>query len=774
MRAAVRAVTLAFVGLVLTAAALPAAAQTFSFGGGQAGSDLTAQQSGGTIRQIVIEGTQRIEPGTVRSYMVVQEGDPFDPARIDRSLKSLFATGLFADVTLQRNGDTLVVNVVENPIINRIAFEGNDALANDTLNSEVSLRPRVIYTRSKVQDDVKRILSLYRRNGRFAATVEPKVIQLPQNRVDLVFEIDEGEETEIRSVRFVGNKQYDDDRLREVVRTRESVWWRFFSTDDVYDPDRLNLDRELLRRFYLTEGYADFRVVSAIAELTPDGQEFFITFTVEEGERYVFGDVTVEARLKDLKAEDLRPLIEFETGDWYNAEQVEDMVGKLSERVGELGYAFVDVRPRLDRDRENKTIDVVYEINEGPRVFVERIEILGNVRTEDRVIRREFRVVEGDAFNAAKLRRSRQRIQNLDFFENVDIQQVPGSAPDKTVIRAEVEEKSTGQISLGAGYSSTYGVLGDFSIGESNFLGKGQNINLRLLIAARRSEVDFSFTEPYFLGREIRAGFDIFHITQDLEDTSSLNIDRTGFSLRASYLITEQLSQAWRYNFQVSDMDVESDAAPLIQAQEGSDTLSEVVHTLQYDQRDNVIDPTEGYVVRLKTGVAGAGGSTRHLRNELEGSQYFELADRWVLNLSAGAGYIYGLGQDVKFLERFFIGGNDVRGFATAGIGPRDANTSDALGAEWYHKYRAELEYPLGLPPELGITGRVFTDAGASGSVNPNDAATQDEGSIRVGAGVGLSWDSPFGPLGVDFAYPVVKESFDDSEYVRINFGTRF
>ena len=378
-------------------------------------------QSGSVIREIVVEGGQRIESDTVRSYLLVREGDAFDPLRVNRSLKSLFATGLFTDVTIRRRGETLIVNVTENPVINRIAFEGNDRLDDEELGAEVTLRPRIIYTRSKVQADVKRILTLYRRNGRFAAAVEPKVIQLPQNRVNLVFEISEGSLTEIRKIRFVGNREFSDGDLLDEIRTRETRWYRLFSSDDRYDPDRLTLDRELLRRFYLNEGFADFRVMSAVAELTPDRTDFFITFTIDEGQRYKFGAVDVDVTLRDLDPEAVKGLLEVATDDWYEVDAIDESVDAISESVGTLGYAFVDVRPRLNRDHENHTIDVTFEVNEGPRVFVERIDIGGNVRTVDEVIRREFRLVEGDAFNAAKLGRSRQRIQNLGFFGKVRV-----------------------------------------------------------------------------------------------------------------------------------------------------------------------------------------------------------------------------------------------------------------------------------------------------------------------------------------------------------------
>jgi len=732
-------------------------------------------QAGDVIRQITVEGAQRIEPGTVKSYLLIREGDAFDAQRLDRSLKSLFATGLFADVSARRQGYTLVISVVENPVINRIAFEGNDKVESEQLQAETTLRPRVIYTRTKVQNDVKRILTLYRRNGRFAVTVEPKIIQLPQNRIDLVFEINEGDLSEVESIRFVGNKEFSDRRLREVVRTKETAWWRFLSNDDNYDPDRLTLDRELLRRFYLSDGYADFRVLSAVAELTPDRRDFFLTFTVEEGARYEFGDIEVKANLRDLKAEQIEEVIEIETGDWYDISAVDDAIQTITNRVGELGFAFVDVRPRVNRDRDTQKIDITFEVNEGPRVFVERIDISGNVRTLDKVIRREFQIVEGDAFNSAKLRRSRQRLQRLNFFEKLNIEQVPGSAPDKAVINVAVEEKSTGSISLGAGYSSAVGAIGEIEITEANFLGRGQNVGLKFQLAAERSTIDLSFTEPYFLDREIAAGFDIFHVSQNLQNTSSYDTQRTGFGLRAGYPITEDLTQSWNYTFRRAKItDVDTNASTLVQAQERTEYLSQVSHNISYDKRDSPLKPTEGYQVALRTDAAGLGGTLKHLRNTVRGATYYEVVDEWVITVGGKAGYIIGLGEDVDILERYYIGGDDLRGFATRGVGPRDTLTDDALGGEWMYTGTLQLGFPLGLPAKLGVSGRVFTDMGSSGQLEPTNATVEDTGSLRVSSGVGITWVSPFGPLGFDVGFPLVKEDFDEEELFRVNFGTRF
>ena len=736
---------------------------------------IAQSEQGGVVREIVVEGNQRIEAGTVLSYMLLKEGDAFDNRRIDRSLKSLFATGLFADVTMRRQGEALIVNIIENPVINRIAFEGNSKLKDDDLSAELSLRPRVIYTRSKVQNDVKRILTLYRRKGRFAATVEPKVIQLEQNRVDLVFEINEGKWTEVRNIRFVGNREFSDDRLREVIRTRETRWYRFFSSDDNYDPDRLGLDRELLRRFYLSDGYADFRVLSSVAELTSDRKDFFITFTIEEGNRYTFGKVDTDIRLLDLKSEDVQPSIGVESGDWYDAELVEKTIDTMTNDIGTLGFAFVAIRPRINRNREERTVDVTFEINEGPRVFVDRIDIEGNVRTADEVIRREFRLVEGDAFNPSKLRRSKQRLQNLDFFEKVEMEQIPGSEPDKTAVKVNVEEKSTGSLSVGFGFSTTSGALFDVGVTERNLMGKGQYANVSAQIAARQSRIDLSFTEPYFLDRDVAAGFDLFHTSTDNQDASSYNTKQTGGNLRAGYSLSENLRQSWQQSLkQIEVEDVPSNASQYVQDAAGKDFLSELAHGIAYDKRNSSTFPTDGYILRMNNALAGIGGTKRYLRNTFDAAKYYSLYDQWVLSVRGSVGHIVGIGEDVNLLDRFFIGGDNLRGFATSGVGPRDKSTKDALGGEWMYRGGVELGFPLGLPEELGLSGKLFSDIGSVGKLNPSGSDVYDTGSLRLSVGTGVTWVSPFGPIAVDFGVPVIKEDFDEDENVRVNFGTRF
>ncbi len=727
------------------------------------------------IREIRIEGAQRVEPDSVRSYMNMNAGDALTPGSLDAALKALFATGLFADVTVQQDGPDVVVRVVENPIINRLAFEGNRRITDETLRDEVKLRPRVVFTRSRVQADLQRIMDIYRRSGRFSATVEPKVIQLPQNRVDLVFEINEGDLTGIRKISFIGNKDFTDSELRDIVQTKESAWYRFLSSNDTYDPDRLTFDRELLRRHYLAKGYADFRVVSGVAELTPDNKSFFVTFTLEEGERYKFGKINVSSSLKNLKGEDLNEHVTVKTGDWYNADEVEKTIGALTDAVGVLGYAFVDIRPRVRRERKDRLIDVEFVIQEGPRVFVEMVNISGNVRTIDKVVRREMLLVEGDAFNTSKIRRSRTRIRNLGFFELVDIDNAPGSARDKTIINVKVKEKSTGEISFGAGFSTTSGVIGDASIRERNLLGRGQDLRLGLQIGQKTQQIETSFTEPYFLDKNLSAGVDVFRTVRDLQSESSFDKKTVGFSLRTGYRISEALSQRWRYTLRQDDItNVPATASTAIKEQEGSFISSGIGQSLRYDMRDDKFNPTAGYFIELENTYTGLGGDTNYFRTELTSTYYYEIVDKWVLSLGGASGYQFNLGETIRVVDRFSLGGSSLRGFRQAGVGPRDLGTGDSLGGNWYYRSTLGVGFPLGLPNEFGLRGHMFTEAGSIGDSDSTVGQVTDTASIRASVGVGVEWSSPFGPVSIDLTQAVVKEEFDKTEFFRFSFGTRF
>ncbi|MBI4966587.1 MAG: outer membrane protein assembly factor BamA [Rhodospirillales bacterium] len=729
------------------------------------------------VSEVRIEGNQRIEPETIRSYLLVQEGDTFSKDRIDRSLKALFATGLFADVNISRQGRALLVKVMENPIINRIAFEGNKRVKDDVLTPEVQLKPRTVYTRTKVQNDVKRILEIYRRHGRFAATVEPKIIQLEQNRIDLVFEINEGKRTGVRRINFVGNKEYSDSKLRDELQTKEERWWRFFSSDDSYDPDRVTYDRELLRRFYMKRGYADFRVVSVVAELTPSRDDFFVTFTIEEGDRYRLGKVDLDVALPALKAEVLQGSVQTKSGEWYSANKIEDSVQKITDQAGTMGYAFVEVRPRIERDREKKLINITYDVQEGPRVFVERIEITGNVRTLDKVIRREFRLVEGDAFNVAKMRRSRSRIQDLGFFEKVEVNNLPSDEqPDRTVVKVDVQEKSTGELSFGIGWSTFSGAMFEVGIRERNLLGRGQDIKATAQVGQRQVQFDFSFTEPYFMDREVAAGVDLFHQTRNMQRISSYDETTIGGGLRTGYRLSDNLTQSLRYGLKQLEIDnVKDTASPFVKSQAGKSVTSAVGQAVLYDRRDSRLAPTDGYYLRMGNDLAGLGGTERYLRTDLSGGYYYPLTDQSVFKVRGTGGYIFGIGKDLRIADRYFVGGDTVRGFANAGISPRDKSTRDALGGNWFAATTVEILFPIGLPNEYGINGKVFTDAGTIGPGDDSDSSKiNDSRLIRSSVGFGVDWKSPMGPMSLDFGFPITRESFDKKEVFRFNFGTRF
>ncbi|WP_424133925.1 outer membrane protein assembly factor BamA [Roseomonas chloroacetimidivorans] len=742
-----------------------------------------ARPAAGVVQGIDVRGNQRIEADTIRSYMLLQPGDAFEEDRLDRSLRTLYATGLFRDVRVGRQGDRILVTVEENPIVNRVAFEGNSKLNDDTLRNEVQLRARSVFTPQSAQADRARILELYARRGRLSATVEPKIINLDQNRVDVVFEINEGNVALVSRINFVGNRSVSDSRLKEIVATREAAWYRPFSSSDTYEPERLNFDRELLRRFYLRQGYADVNVTSATAELSPDRSGFFITYTIDEGRRYRLGKVDTTSTLRNVSADELRRVVDVSSGDWYDGEAIERISEAMSDRANQLGAPFVEMTPRIVRNSEAGTVDITFEAKEGNRLYVERIDITGNVRTQDRVIRREFRLAEGDAFNAALVRRSRQRIRDLGYFNDATISTTPGSAPDRVVLNTNVSERATGEVSIGGGYSTDAGALADLGLRERNLLGTGIDARINGVIAQRRSQLDLSVTDPSFLDRNLAVGADVFYITRDLLDYSGYEERRYGFSLRAGYEFNEYLRQSWNYTLSRRNIfNVDTNASRYIQEQRGETLLSQVGQTLVYDRRDSRLDPRSGYLVRLGTDVAGLGGDVSYVRGRLDGAYYipFErlLGDpNYVLAIQGSVGYLEPFGgKDERIVDRFFLGGENLRGFEVAGAGPRDltpGGNRDSLGGRFLYTQTTEFRFPLPIPEEIGITGRAFVDVGglSGSSSGPNVA---DDSSPRVGAGVGVSWRSPFGLINLDFAQAVVKKSYDETQVFRFGFGTRF
>ncbi|MBR2174302.1 outer membrane protein assembly factor BamA [Sphingopyxis sp.] len=720
-----------------------------------------------TVKSITVVGNQRLEAQTILSYLRLRVGQQYDRSILDQALKDLAATELFKDFQITDNAGALTIQVTENPVINRVILEGNKRLKEDKIRPEIKLAPRQIFTRSKVRADVARIIELYKRQGRFAATVEPKMVSLDQNRVDVVFEINEGPKSKVRQINIIGNEKFSDGDLKDEMATKQSSLMTILSSNTSYDPDRLAYDQQKLRLFYLTNGYADFRVISAVAELTSNKQDFIITYVVEEGERYKFGDIDVKSEIRDFQPEMLKKLLPMKTGDWYDAKQVEDTVESLSETAGLFGYAFADINPEFRRDPETRTMAITFNVAESPRTYVERIDVNGNTLTHDKVVRREFRLNEGDAFNSFGVKRTENRINSLGYFqENLEIERKEGSAPDRIILETNVEEKPTGELSLSAGFSSIENFLLQASIRQRNFRGLGQQLQASVNYSSYSKSIELGFTEPYLFDRNISVGGSIYR--RDLNSFNFINNDRrttfqqvtTGVQINAGVPLTEFMSFFARYSLNFDDVTLDKgiyyfggECDPLVAGRYlcdaiGNRTTSLLGYTLAYDDRDNRIRPTRGQSLSLSQDFAGLGGSVKYVRTRLNGSKHFNLGSRFILNLSAEGGYIYPFGgrptptsDKVRLTDRFFLGEPQMRGFDIRGVGPRvirysvdntdpanpivvtDANgergqIDDALGGRAYYQGRIELDIPLGTgAKEMGLRPSIFVDVGSVFSV---------------------------------------------------------
>jgi len=704
------------------------------------------------VRSIEVRGAERIDPETVLSYVDLQVDQSYDRAKLDAVLKTLYETGLFADVTIRDEAGGVVIEVRENPVVNRVVFEGNKRLKEDKLVKEIRLAPRQVFTRAKAAADVGRLLELYRRSGRFAAVIEPKLVQLEQNRVDVVFEVREGPRSKVRQINVLGNEVFSDNDVREQMATKQARWYRLFNSNDTYDPDRLAYDQQKLRQYYLTQGYADFRVISAVAELTPDRRDFIISYVIEEGERYKFGELAVESSIRDIKNETFMSYVTMKPGDWYNAQRVEDTVTSMTEVAGVLGYAFADVRPRFTRDKEKLTMSVSFVLGEAPRVYVERIDINGNTITADKVIRREFRVAEGDAFNSVLVRRSRDRVQSLGYFqENLEVEQKPGSGPDRIVLEANVEDKPTGELQLSAGYSSVEEIIINGAIRQRNFRGLGQELRLSASYSQFATSIEAGFTEPYFLDRNIALGGDVFrrdYSSYRYTGTSSNDRDTvydqvvTGLQLRAGFPLTEYWAAQIRYGLSNEDVTLDESqfytngvcdplkAGRYLCDAVGQRLVSSLGYSIVFDNLNNRRRPSRGQRFSFSQDFAGLGGDVQYLRTNASFAKYWTIGKGFIFSTTVEAGYIFSWGDDdIRLTDRFYLGSPKIRGFDIRGIGPRvvrrfaDANgvinedsedTDDSIGGEAQYLGRAELEIPLGAAiANLGLRPSIFFDVGS-------------------------------------------------------------
>jgi outer membrane protein insertion porin family len=721
-----------------------------------------------TVATIEVQGNRRVEVETIRSYFKPGPGGRLDQGQIDDGLKALIETGLFQDVKINNVGGHLVVAVVENPVIGRVAFEGNKKVKDDQLTAEVQSKPRGTFSRPMVQSDAERIAEVYRHSGRYDVTVNPEIIEQPNNRVDLIFTITEGQKTGIKSIEFVGNVVYSSYRLKDVIKTRESNLLSFLGGNDVYDPDRIEADRDLIRRFYLKHGFADVQVVAALTEYDPDKKGFLVTFKIEEGQQYRVATVNFQSSIPTLDGNTLSSFSRVYVGSLYNAEALEKSVEEMQIEASRRGYAFAVVKPRGDRNFEAHTVSITFAIDEGPRVYIERINIKGNTRTRDYVIRREFDISEGDAYNRALVDRAERRLKNLDFFKTVKITTEPGSSSDRVILIVDLEEKSTGDFSVSGGYSTTDGPLAEVSISERNFLGRGLFAKASVTYGEFARGVSLSFVEPYLLDYRVAAGLDVFYRQQLANTYISYGTTTIGFSPRLGFALREDLSLQLRYslyqqsitlpssldncnnlsgnlftpayiqakfgslfndpsgNFQNGFLpgclaDGESSLPVREELANGAEWVSSVGYTLNYNTLDNNKNPTDGLLLDFKQDFAGVGGDVSYLKSAIDAKYYTPLVADIVGLIHLQTGMLNQVGDSsIRMLDNFQMGPNLVRGFAPNGIGPRDltffpfTGSGDALGGTKYWGASAELQMPFWfLPKEVGLKGAVYADAGS-------------------------------------------------------------
>ena len=757
-----------------------------------------------TVTEIEVEGNTRIEAETIETYLTIQRELPFTESDIDDSLKEMFATGLFTDIGIERRGETLIVTVSENPLIRQISFEGNRRVADEALQEVVQSEEREVLTQTRVQGDLQLILESYRRIGRYRASVEPKYIELENNRVDLVFEINEGTKTKIQRITFIGNRNYSDRELRGIIQTREAGIFSFLRTSDVYDPDRFDADQELLRRFYFQQGYADFRIVSAIADLDREQNLFYLTITLDEGVKYKYADINIDTTLISVDPEALKKVVVTDSGDTYDSEDIETSVENITEEVSKLGFAFAEVRPRFERNFEERTIDVTYVVEEGPRVYIDRINITGNYRTREYVIRRELDLAEGDAFNRILLDAAKRRLDNLDYFRSVNLTTERGSAPDRIIINIEVTEQPTGEVSFGVGYSTSDGFVGDISISEKNFLGRGQYVKIAGSYGESSRTYELAVREPYFAGLRVSSSFNVVRRTLTENDTRSYDETSTGGGMSFGFPLNENVSlnTFYRLTNSVRTSDSSSGVSTVISSSATDDENDEkntrltslIGFSLVYNSIDNFRLPRRGLYGRFKEDVTGLGGDSQYFRTEVEGRAFMPIITDWdvIGMIGAKGGHVQSWGERLSVFDQYFIGGETIRGFRSQGIGPRDGNRDldDAVGGRTFFSSTAELTFPTPLlPDELGLRGALFLDAGSAWSFDTEiaevienemtrksflDNLVSNEFDLRVSAGFGFAWDSPFGPIRADFAWPLRKYERDKTEIFRLGGGGQF
>ncbi len=729
---------------------------------------------GNVVDKIYIKGNQRIENSTILSYLNIRKNDEISDQDLNIVFKDLFATELFSNISFELKGSFLYINVTENPIINRIAFEGNKRIDDDDILPEISLKPRDIFTLNKVKNNLQTILGIYRGNGRYAAIVEPKVIYLEQNRVDLIFEIVEGPLSKIKFINFLGNSFFSDRELKSEILTKEHRWWKVLSSGGKFDPDLLNFDEINLKKFYANKGFVDANIEASQAELNHEKDLFFITLNVNEGDRYKFGNISADVLINNVNKELILDGIKFKEGNWFSAQRLDDTIVNITENIMKDGIPFVKVNPRLKRNQD-KSIDVSFLIEPAEKKYIDKIIISGNTRTLDKVIRRRLRIAEGDAYNRVLLKRSQILVNNLGHFSKVEFNQIENPMNNNEInINLEVEEQSTGEFSLGGGYSSGNGAQATIGLSENNFFGKGQRLKFFILTSERQNSIDFSFTEPFFLNRDVSLSTDIFKTIRQFPESNYDN-ETDGVALGIGYANGEFGRQSIKYSLEKRDIIAYSGASSAIVAESGENILSLFTLGNRIDKSNSRIDPTEGWFFSNSFGLAGIGGDKKYIKISGTLASYDMILDNKItLSLVGKTGYVLGLGQDIEISDRFILGDNTFVGFQNAGIGPRDKDDDSALGGNFYYTLTPQLKFGLGLPKELGIKGRAFITAGSLTSIDTSATNYYDDNSLRLTTGAGVLWQSPFGPIRLDYSFAILKESYDKTETFSFNVGTLF
>ena len=735
--------------------------------------------------QIEVIGNQRLSAEEIYSYLDVESLKNANQQAINKALKNLYGLEYFSKVKIYQKKNSIIIEIKENPIVKEVIFLGNKKIDDDILLSEIRLNKRSIYTKAKLESDIKRINNIYIKSGRFLAKINPKIELKDDNRINIIFEISEGKRAKVRKIHFIGNGVFSDSDLLQEITTRPSKWYKFFSSSDIYDSDRMEFDKEKLRRFYNSKGYADFNVISANAQINRKKDQIFINFLLEEGIKYNFGKINIVNNVRGFDKSLLNKKIFTKKGKIYNYDLIDKTIDKFTNILSENGYAFTNIRHVLKKNKEQKSIDISYIIEEAPRIYINEINITGNSRTLDKVIRRELRFRQGDPYNIIKINRSKQRINNLGFFEKVDLKTNRIGNSDKVNIEIEVSEKKTGELNFGIGYSTIDQMTGNIGLKERNLFGTGREVSVNLQKSSFRNSNQISYTKPYFLQRDLSVGVDLFNYELDKLDTLIYDQKSIGASLRAGYNITEYIYHLLKYSYRDEKVsDIDDDASLTIQNLEGKFVNSAISHSLSLDKRDSRFNPKNGYYANLIQTYAGVGGDIEYIKQEGSASYYIPIINEdFILKFSGKFGYIDGIGQHIRSNDNFFLGGNNFRGFEYAGLGPRTITSNgtavggDAVGGKLYYISNTEFKFPLGLPKDLGINAALFHTAGTLkmfDDSNTSDTEIADSGLIRSSYGLSIIWSSPLGPISLDFSKIAKSEDYDRTENFRFSFGTTF